>query len=87
MERQEDALNKLWEQSISYNGTINFTLADGEQEDASFLFLYRGKKAQINKWELKENILRWYDCAGWATTAVWLGLDVMNLLILTTYKH
>lgn len=43
MERQEDALNKLWEQSISYNGTINFTLADGEQEDAGFYF-YTGER-------------------------------------------
>lgn len=34
MDSSEDAVNKLWEQSISYNGTINFNLADGGQEDA-----------------------------------------------------
>lgn len=39
MDGSEDAVNKLWEQSISYNGTINFTLADGGQEDAGSFFL------------------------------------------------
>lgn len=43
MERQEDALNKQREQSISYNGTINIALVDGEQEDADF-FLYIRRK-------------------------------------------
>ena len=44
MARQEDALNKLWEQSISYNGTINFALADGEREDAGFYFYTDGRE-------------------------------------------
>lgn len=44
MERQEDALNKLWEQSISYNGTINFTLANGEQRMQVFIFVREGRK-------------------------------------------
>lgn len=44
MERQKDALDKLWEQSISYNGTINFTLADGKQKDEDFYFYPQGKK-------------------------------------------
>ena len=38
MEKQEDALNKLWEQSISYNGTINISLPGEEQEDAGVYF-------------------------------------------------
>lgn len=62
MERQEDALNKQREQSISYNGTINIALVDGEQEDADFFYTL-GENAQINKLELKEN---WCDCGSTA---------------------
>lgn len=42
MEWLEDALNKLWEQSIGYYESINFTLADGGQEDAGFYFWTAG---------------------------------------------
>lgn len=48
MERQKDALDKLWEQSISYNGTINFTLADGKQKDEDFYFYPQGKNPEIS---------------------------------------
>lgn len=49
MERQEDALNKQREQSISYYGTINIPLVDGEQEDADSFYTF-GENAQINRW-------------------------------------
>lgn len=48
MERQKDALDKLWEQSISYNGAINFTLADGKQKDEDFYFYPQGKNPEIS---------------------------------------
>lgn len=55
MDSSEDAVNKLWEQSISYNRTINFNLADGGQEDAgcwlfffSVLFRQRQTRKRLN---------------------------------------
>lgn len=54
MDSSEDAVNKLWEQSISYNGTINFNLADGGQEDAGcWLFFFSvlfGRDKQERGW-------------------------------------
>lgn len=52
MDSSEDAVHKLWEQSISYNRTINFNLADGGQEDAGcWLFFFCFVSAETNKKE------------------------------------
>lgn len=76
MERQEDALNKLWEQSISYNGTINFTLAEESRRMQVCIFIQTREKTQINKSEASRRrtsycILTWLGR---------FGLKVMNLL-------
>lgn len=57
MEWLEDALNKLWEQSICYYESINFTLADVGQEDAGFYFCTAGCETQTNE----ENDSWWCD--------------------------
>lgn len=67
MEQQDDALNEPPEQSISYNGAINFTAAE---EDADFIFMLKTDKQATGGggkawgWNRSE-VLTKYNPLGW----------------------